>query len=156
MGLLGNTPEKRRYNKAILIIAASAIPLLCGVFLRSRFLMITGFIIIIVCSPILLIAKEEYYSFLFKKLRKKISRMQKKSKETQYEAMQQKIPEKSEPKESPLLPLIGGAIIAIVFGSLYFANRNAELYPAIFRSVATVGLLILAYGLYKYLRQKRD
>ncbi|MCK4251596.1 hypothetical protein KAX97_09100 [candidate division WOR-3 bacterium] len=152
MGWLGNSPEKRKYNKAILLFAICGIPLFCGFLLNSLFLTILGFVVLFICSPIILIAKEEYYSFLWKKIRKKLDVMTGKSKGTPHESLQQKIEEKKEIKEPPLFPVILGSVITLVFGYLYIVHRHEEIYPLIFMNVAIIGITVLIYGIFKALR----
>ena len=97
MSFLGNTPEKRQYNKAVLIFAACTFIILFGVVIESIVVRLIGFaLVFFVAGPILVIAKGKYYSVLSKKFRKVINKMRGKSKETQ-----QKIEEKKEPKEIP-------------------------------------------------------
>ena len=153
--MLGNTPEKREYNKWVLIYGADFLVIILGMLLRSIIIVVAGFVFLcLVIIPKSIIAQQKYYSLIFRRFRKGIDRMRGKYTETPVEEMQQRIAEQKEPKETPLLPLIGGTIIVVIFGSLYLAHRNAAIYPVIFRNVAIIGILVFIYGVYRYLKYR--
>jgi hypothetical protein len=135
MGLLGNTPEKRKYNIAILIWSSCFIPLICGALLNSEFLMIFGVVTAFVLAPILICAKIRYYSYFYKKL---------------HQTSREK---GNEPKEIPLFPIISGFVLTIGGGILYYANRNEETYRLLFGNFTIIGVAVLGYGFYKLLRR---
>jgi amino acid transporter len=135
VSFLGNTPEKRKYNLAILLWSVCFIPFLLSYLLRSTLLGIIGLVLVFALAPILILAKHRYYIYLYKKFHER--------------------PEdrKKETKEIHLFPIIVGSAMIIVGGFLYILNRNEEIYRLLFGNLAIIGIIVLGYAIYKIIHR---
>ncbi len=66
--LLGTTPEKRRYNIAVLIGSSLFLIALLGVWVRSIILILIGCVGYFVFGPISITMREKYAKYFYKQL----------------------------------------------------------------------------------------
>ncbi len=70
MSLIGDSPEKRRYNLSIIAVGIATLPTLLGFLLKSEFLILAGSGITLAAGVFYAKYKTAYYLYDFRKFKK--------------------------------------------------------------------------------------
>lgn len=136
MNLFGSSSEKQKYNIVVILFSCCVGIVIIGFLLKSGVVMILGLVLAFIMVPVLIITRVQYYAFLYRKLH-------------------QKEKEKMPPKKLDIiLPIsIGLAMIFVGIGIAIFYT-GGEIIVIYFKNVAIIGLLIVIYHIYKWLRYR--
>jgi len=137
MSLLGQGPEKRRYNIFTLLFALTFVLLLGGLLLRSILLEVLSFVYLIFILPWFIKSRLRYYSFLYRKFH---GPSRKKEKQT----------------DGVLVYFVVGLVILIFGLILYIFHQDERIYRILFRNQMILSIVVLIYGVYRVITQRRN
>ena len=136
MNLFGNRSEKQKYNIVIILYSSCVVILVLGALLKSGIIMILGFVLAFIMTPVLIIAKTRYYTFLYSKLHQK---------EKERTFLQ---------KKDIIIPVFLGLFMILVGIGFIIFYAGGDIIVIYFQTVAIIGLLIVVYHVYKWLRYR--